>query len=169
MSVAGITEAVPYLTFKLSGEVFAVEVTKVREILEYMHITTIPGTPGFMQGVINVRGSVVPVVDLGLKFEMGRTGQSARTCIIVFEVHLAGETVILGTLADSVREVVELRPDEIEPPPAIALHLRRDFIKGMGKADDGFIIILDIDRVFSPEGPGAAGPQDLSSVLEEAI
>ena len=151
MSVSTINETVQYLTFKLSEEVFALDVAKVREILEYSSITKVPQTPDFMRGVINLRGSVVPVIDLRLKFGMTRTEQTVNTCIIVVEVSMDGETTVLGALADSVQEVIEMEPDSIEPAPHIGTSLNTDFIKGMGKHEGNFIMILDIDRVFSSE------------------
>ncbi len=147
--VSGITRTEQYLTFKLADEVFAVEVGKVREILDYTPITKVPRTPEFMSGVINVRGSVVPVIDMRLKFGMTRTEQSVDTCIIVLEITLDQETTILGALADSVQEVIELEPEQIEPAPHIGGRIRTEFIKGMGKRDSSFIMILDIDKVFS--------------------
>lgn len=140
-----------YLTFGLSSEVFAVEVGKVREILDYTTITKVPRTPEFMRGVINVRGSVVPVVDLRLKFGMTETERTLGTCIIVLEIALDGETIILGALADSVQEVIELESEQIEPAPRIGVRIRNEFIRGMGKTDNGFIMILDIDTVFSTD------------------
>ena len=151
MSVSTINETVQYLTFKLSEEVFALDVAKVREILEYSSITKVPQTPDFMRGVINLRGSVVPVIDLRLKFGMTRTEQTVNTCIIVVEVSMDGETTVLGALADSVQEVIEMEPDSIEPAPHIGTSLNTDFIKGMGKHEGNFIMILDIDRVLSSE------------------
>jgi len=151
MSVAGITETVQYLTFKLSDEIFAIDVSKVREILEFTSITKVPQTPEFMRGVINLRGSVVPVIDLRLNFGMACTEQTVNTCIIVVEVNLEGEVVVLGALADSVQEVVEMEPDKIEPAPHLGTKLNTDFIKGMGKINDDFVMILDIDKVFASE------------------
>lgn len=151
MAVEGITKTNQYLTFGLSSEVFAVEVAKVREILDYTTITKVPRTPEFMRGVINVRGSVVPVVDLRLKFGMTRTERTLGTCIIVTEIAVEGETIVLGALADSVHEVIELEPEQIEPAPRIGIRVRNEFIRGMGKTDNGFIMILDIDRVFSTD------------------
>jgi len=151
MSVAGITETVQYLTFKLAEEIFAFDVAKVREILELTSITKVPQTPDFMRGVINLRGSVVPVVDLRLSFGMQCTEQTVNTCIIVVEVNLAGEILVLGVLADSVQEVVEMEPDHIEPPPQLGTKLNTEFIKGMGKVENDFVMILDIDKVFSSE------------------
>ena len=151
MSVAGITETVQYLTFKLSDEVFALDVAKVREILEITNITKVPQTPDFMRGVINLRGSVVPVIDMRLKFGMSATEQTVNTCIIVVEINMEGDTVVLGALADSVQEVVEMEPESIESAPHIGTKLNTDFIKGMGKVDERFVMILDIDRVFSSD------------------
>jgi purine-binding chemotaxis protein CheW len=151
MSVTGITETVQYLTFQLADEIFAIDVSKVREILEFSSITKVPQTPEFMRGVINLRGSVVPVIDLRLNFGMECTAQTVNTCIIVVEVNLDGEVVILGALADSVQEVVEMEPGNIEPAPHIGTKLNTAFIKGMGKINDAFVMILDIDKVFSAE------------------
>jgi purine-binding chemotaxis protein CheW len=151
MSVTNITETVQYLTFKLADEVFALDVAKVREILEITTITKIPQTPEFMRGVINLRGSVVPVIDMRLKFGMSATEQTINTCIIVVEVTLEGDTTVLGALADSVQEVVEMEPEHIEPAPHIGTRLNTNFIKGMGKHEGDFVMILDIDKVFSEE------------------
>lgn len=138
-----------YLTFRLAQETFAVDVAKVREILDFVAITKVPQTPDFMRGVINLRGSVVPVVDMKLKFGMEPTEKTVNTCIIVLEVTIENETTIVGALADSVQEVVELDPSQIEPPPRIGMKLNIDFIKGMGKLNDEFVIILDTDKIFS--------------------
>ncbi|KAB0669401.1 chemotaxis protein CheW [Oryzomonas sagensis] len=151
MSAADIIETVQYLTFKLDEEVFALDVAKVREILEYTGITKVPQTPDFMRGVINLRGSVVPVIDLRLKFGMSATERTVNTCIIVVEVELEDETLILGVLADSVQEVIEMEPEQIEAAPHIGTHLNTDFIKGMGKHDNRFIMILDSDKIFTDE------------------
>lgn len=149
MGTTAITDSLQYLTFTLDNEIFALDITKVREVLDMTTITRVPKTPEFMRGVINLRGSVVPVVDLRLKFGMSRTEQKVNTCIIIMEVIVDNETTILGALADSVQEVIELEPEQIEPAPRIGLRLKTDFIKGMGKQNNQFIIILDIDKVFS--------------------
>ncbi|OGP21013.1 MAG: chemotaxis protein CheW [Deltaproteobacteria bacterium GWA2_55_10] len=146
-TVAG--ESMQYLTFKLEDEVFALDITKVREVLDFTTVTKVPRTPDFMRGVINLRGSVVPVVDMRLKFGMSRTEQTVNTCIIIVEINLDEERLILGALADSVQEVIDLEPGQIEPAPRIGTRLNTAFIKGMGKRDEQFIIILDIDRIFS--------------------
>lgn len=151
MSVSEITETRQYLTFRLSNEIFAIDVAKVREVLDLTTITAIPRTPEFMSGVINLRGSVVPVVDLRLCFEMTKTESTRNTCIVVVEVQLDGEATVIGALADSVEEVIDLEPDQIQPAPRIGTQIRTDFIRGMGKRDAQFIMILDIDRVFSAD------------------
>jgi purine-binding chemotaxis protein CheW len=151
MSTAELAVAAQYLTYKLADEVFAFDITKVREVLDFTTITPVPKMPDFLRGVINLRGSVVPVVDLRLKFGMPKTDRTVDTCVIITEVNVDGEQTTLGVLADSVQEVIDLDPDNIEPAPKIGTGLNTDFIKGMGKHNDGFIIILDIDKIFSPE------------------
>jgi purine-binding chemotaxis protein CheW len=145
----GVGATVQYLAFKLGSEVYAVDVAKVREILDFPPITKVPRTPDFMRGVINLRGSVVPVVDMRLKFGMSMTEKSVNTCIVVVEALVENELTTIGALADSVQEVVELDPASIEPPPKIGSRLKVEFLKGMGKIGDSFLMILDIDRVFS--------------------
>lgn len=149
MGVTGINEVRQYLTFKLGEEVFGLDVGKVREILDFTAITKVPRTPDFMRGVINLRGSVVPVVDMRVKFGMSSTEKTVNTCIIVTEVRLEGETTVLGALVDSVQEVFELEPGQIEPAPRIGTRLKTEFILGMGKRDERFIMLLDVDKVFS--------------------
>jgi len=151
MSVATIVEVKPYLTFTLDDELFSVEVSKVREVLDFTTITKIPRTPEYMRGVINLRGSVVPVIDLRLKFGMSRTENKRNTCIIVLEINSEDETIILGALADSVQEVYELEPDQIEPAPKFGTKFKAEFLRGMGKRDEKFLMILDIDKVFTSE------------------
>jgi purine-binding chemotaxis protein CheW len=149
MAVAVITETTQYLTFKLGDEVFALDITKVREVLDFTSVTKVPRTPEFMRGVINLRGSVVPVIDLRLKFGMKKTEQTVNTCIIISEVTVDGDTIVLGALADSVQEVIDLGPENIAPAPRIGTKLNTEYIKGMGKQRDRFVILLDIDRIFS--------------------
>jgi purine-binding chemotaxis protein CheW len=161
MSVSEITETRQYLTFKLGNEIYATDVAKVREVLDLTTITQIPRTPDFMAGVINLRGSVVPVVDLRLCFEMSKTESTRNTCIVVVEVLLDNESTVIGALTDSVEEVIDLEPDQIQPAPRIGTQIRTDFIKGMGKRDTQFIMILDIDRVFSAEELAVARGQEM--------
>ena len=151
MSVAEITETTQYLTFMLDEEIFALEISKVREVLEFNTVTKVPQTPDFMRGVINLRGSVVPVVDMRLKFGMSKTLKTVDTCIVIVEVTIEGESILLGAMVDSVQEVMELEPGQIEPAPKIGTKLKTEFIRGMGKRADHFIIILDIEKIFSVE------------------
>ncbi len=166
MSVPSIIETRQYLTFQLGEEVFGIDVSHVREILEFNTVTKVPKTPDFMRGVINLRGSVVPVLDMRLKFGISRTEKTVNTCIIIAEVSFEGEYTIVGALVDSVQEVFELEPDQIEPAPRIGIQFRTEFIKGMGKKDDHFVIILDIDTLFSLDELALVG---ISEGSERAI
>jgi len=168
MAGAGASDTRQYLTFKVGEEVFALEVTNVREILEFIPVTKVPQTPDFMTGVINLRGSVVPVMDMRLKFGMSETEKTVNTCIIVVEVDMDGDTALLGALVDSVQEVFELEPEQIEQPPRLGLGMKTDFIKGMGKRENRFVIILDIDKVFSMDELDIAAEM-ASQPLEKAI
>ncbi len=150
-----------YLTFMLAEEQYAVEVYDVKEVLEYTTITKVPRTQDFMRGVINLRGSVVPVIDLRLKFGMPAAERTNNTRIIVMEVEVGGDKITVGTLADSVQEVINLNKEQIEPAPQIGTRIDTEFIKGIGKQDEKFIIVLDIDRVFSEE--------ELAAVVEEVV
>ena len=140
-----------FLSFNLADERFALDIVKVREVLDYTKPTKVPNTPDFMLGVINLRGSVVPVVDMRQKFGMPEGRLSVLTCIIIVEVTMEGEPTIIGALADSVHEVVRLASDDIEPPPALGTHINTEFLRGMGKHGESFLLILEIDRVFSLE------------------
>lgn len=151
MSVEGITEIMQCLTFKLANEVYALEIGQVREVLEYTDVTKVPNMPEFLCGVINLRGRVVPVANMRLKFGMPDIEKTVHTSIIITELSIDGETTIIGALADSVQEVMEIAPDQIEEPPKIGSRLKVDFIKGIGKHDNGFIIILNIDKAFSTD------------------
>jgi len=151
MSDSSHMELNQFLTFKLEEEVFALDIGKVREVLDFTTVTKVPQTPDFMRGVINLRGNVVPVVDLRLKFALPKTEKTINTCIIITEVEVEGETLVLGAMVDSVQEVLDLEPEQIEPAPRIGTKLNTDFIRGMGKRDGEFIIILDIDFVFSAD------------------
>ena len=137
-----------YMTFKLGDELFAINVAQVREVLEVTQITRVPTAPQYMRGVVNVRGQSVPVVDLRLRFGLPEGVETVHTRIIVMELELDGELAVLGGMADSVHEVIELDPESINPPPRIAMRWRSEFIEGMGKRGDDFIIILDFNSVF---------------------
>ena len=168
MTVISITETSQYLTFKLDEEVYALDITQVREVLDFTDVTKVPRMPDFMRGVINLRGGVVPVADLRLKFGMSKTEKTVDTCIIIMEISIEGETTLLGALADSVQEVLTLEPDQIEPPPRIGTRLKTEFIKGMGKKNDEFVIILDIDKVFSAEELTILQEAEEEPVLKQA-
>jgi purine-binding chemotaxis protein CheW len=145
------TAARQYLTFKLGEEMFALDVSQVREVLDVTTITKVPRAPAFMRGVINVRGSVVPVVDLRLKFDMTQIQRTVDTRIVVMEITLEGEISVIGALADAVHNVMDLEPGQIEAAPKIGARWNTEFIKGIGKHDDQFIIILNVDRIFSAD------------------
>ena len=140
-----------YVTFSLADELFGVEVSRTREILSMTPVTKVPQTPDYLLGVINLRGQVVPVVDMRLKLGLQAGEETEDTCIIVVEVQVDGEAIVVGTLADGVREVLEIRDDQIEPPPRLGTRLNIEFITGMGKVDEQFMILLNIDRVFSSD------------------
>ena len=140
-----------YLTFTLEKEQYAVDVAKVREVLEETPLTRIPRMPDFMKGVINIRGSVVPVIDLRLKFGMQEGERTVDTAIIVMDINAEDTTITAGCLADSVQEVIDIVPENIEGAPKLGTKVNTAFIQGMGKKDDNFIIILDIDKVFQQD------------------
>jgi len=140
-----------YVTFSLGEELFGVEVTRTREILSLTPVTKVPQTPDYLLGVINLRGQVVPVVDMRIKLGLPKGQETEDTCIIVVEVQFDGEAIVVGALADAVREVLEIRMDQIEPPPRLGTRLKTEFLTGMGKVDEQFIILLNIDRVFNSE------------------
>jgi purine-binding chemotaxis protein CheW len=142
-------EPTQFLTFRLDDEIFAVNVNHVHEVLDWTSITVVPRAPTFMRGVINVRGSVVPVADLRLKFNMTETQKTIHTRIIVMELSIENEPTILGIMADAVKEVIVLLPEQIEPPPRIVSRWRTEYILGIGKSNDKFIILLDMERIFS--------------------
>ncbi len=139
-----------YLTFGLAGEEYAIAVLEVREILEYTVLTKVPGTPAFIRGVMNLRGSVVPVIDLALKFGLEERPITRWTCIIIIEVAHESDRTTIGILADSVSQVVDLRADDIEPPPSFGTGIRVEYLIGMGKLGRKFALILDVDKVLSP-------------------
>ncbi len=151
MSATAITDTRQYLTFRLDDGIFGLDVCHVREILEFTTVTKVPGLPDYMRGVINLRGNAVPVLDMRLKFGLGKVEKRVGVCVVVVEVRLKDENVVIGALVDSVQEVLELAPDQIEPAPKIGSQLRTDFIRGMSRKDDGFVILLDVNKIFSSE------------------
>jgi len=138
-----------YLGFHLAGEEYAVSILRVREIIEYEVVTRVPGTPAWVRGVMNLRGSVVPVIDLAVKLGLAESPVTRRTCIVVAEVELGGEKVVLGVMADAVSQVLELAAAEIEPPPSFGTPVRVDYLHGLGRLGDRFVLLLDIDRLLS--------------------
>jgi len=140
-----------FLSFVLDDEVFAFDVAKVREVLDRTELTRVPRMPAFMRGVLNLRGRVLPVVDLGVRFGMGEIVESVDTCIIVVDVELDGERTMLGAMVDGVDEVFELPERALEPAPKMGTKLQTEFVRALGRRDDGFIIVLDADRVFSAD------------------
>lgn len=139
-----------YLTFTLSNEEYGLEILKIKEIIGMMDITSVPKTPEFVKGVINLRGKVIPVIDLRLKFGMSAKEYDARTCIIVVEVaDTKGRALQVGIVVDSVSEVVNLKGEQIEPPPSFGAALDTEYILGMAKVDKSVVILLDIDRVLA--------------------
>jgi purine-binding chemotaxis protein CheW len=165
-----------YLTFALAGEVYALPILDITEIMEYRALTVVPMMPSFLRGVINLRGRVVPVVDMAARFGHGHTDVARRTSIIIVETpnhsddtHTA--TSSMGIMVDAVNKVVHLGADDIEPPPAFGAGIRSDFISGMAKYDDHFVIILDVSHVLSLDemvmiGEAAVGRQPAAEAIE---
>jgi purine-binding chemotaxis protein CheW len=151
MSIEKDSGVQTYLSFQLSAEVFAINVSKVINILEMSHITKIPKSPDYMKGVINLRGTVLPVVDLRIKFGLPEKEATVDTSIIVLSIDLGGEPVLVGILVDAVKEVLELKNSEIAPSPTIGSKYNSGFIEGMWRMEEKFIMILDINKVFSTD------------------
>ena len=157
---SAVSLAGKYLTFTLSQEEYGIGILKIREIIGMMHVTTVPNTPEFVKGVINLRGKVIPVLDLRLRFGMERMEYTVRTCIIVVEIVTASGQVILGIVVDSVSEVLNIKGEEIEQTPDFGTKLSTDYILGMAKIGNSVKMLLDIDRVL--------GAQDLAELREAA-
>lgn len=184
-----VAERQQYLAFALAGGDYAVGILKVKEILQYEEVTPVPSTPRSIRGVLNLRGSVVPVVDLAVKFGLPETPVTKRTCVLVIETALDGAPAIMGVMADAVSEVIELGADDVEEPPSFGTRVKVDYLLGMGKVGRKFVLLFDIDKVLSaderdlaaavlrgeltPEGDGdpaaapppapATSPQELSA------
>jgi purine-binding chemotaxis protein CheW len=138
-----------FLSFAIAGSDYGVPILRVKEILQYEAITPVPAAPRSIRGVINLRGAVVPVVDLAVKFGLPVTPVTNRTCILIVEAGLDSERSVVGVLADAVSEVLELSPDDLEPPPTLGAHIQLEYLAGMGKVGKGFVLLLDLDRVLS--------------------
>ncbi|WP_422614185.1 chemotaxis protein CheW [Azoarcus taiwanensis] len=146
-----------YLTFMLGGETFAIGILHIKEIIEYGQLTTVPMMPEFIRGVINLRGAVVPVIDLARRFGGKRSEVTRRSCIVILELESEDETQVIGAVVDAVNEVIEIDPDCIEPAPAFGARIRTDFIAGMGKIHDRFVILLNVDNVLAAEDLSVIG------------
>lgn len=155
-----------YLTFSLAGEMHAIRILDVKEIIEYGELTTIPMAPTFMRGVINLRGAVVPVVDLAVRFGQAQAEKTRRTCIVILETHNDGERQDIGIMVDAVSEVVEIPDDQIEPPPHFGTHIASEYIAGMAKLNGHFVVLLDLDKILSLDE--LAQLSDLSQPLADA-
>jgi len=167
--MASAGEANQYLTFALAGEMYAVGILNVKEIIEYGNLTEIPMMPAFVRGVINLRGAVVPVVDLSARFGGKQSAVGKRTCIVIVEMQQEDSKQDLGIMVDAVSEVLEIQGGEIEPAPAFGAKIRADFIAGMGKVNSKFVIILDIQRVLSVDEMATLANAGLGSDGETAV
>jgi purine-binding chemotaxis protein CheW len=143
------TEPAQYLTFMLAGETFAIGILAIKEIIEYNSLTEVPMMPACVRGVINLRGAVVPVMDLLARFGRAPSATTKRTCIVIVELSAGSERQVVGVVVDAVNEVLDIDPVDIEPPPAFGARIRTDFIQGMGKVKGKFVILLDVDHVLS--------------------
>jgi purine-binding chemotaxis protein CheW len=150
-----------FLSFRLAGGDYAVGILQVKEILQHEGLTRIPSVPSSIRGVINLRGAVVPVIDLAVKLGLPPTGITGQTCILIVEASVGGRGIVVGVLADAVREVLELGAEEIESPPVFGAGVRLDFLVGLGRAGRGFVLVLDLDRVV------AIGERELAAALRE--
>ena len=148
-SAAAHAEPAQYLTFMLAGETFAIGILAIKEIISYTSLTTVPMMPACVRGVINLRGAVVPVMDLLSRFGKPSSEVTKRTCIVIVEIESQGERQDVGIVVDAVNEVLDIPAEDIEPPPAFGAKIRTDFIRGMGKVRGRFVILLEVDHVLS--------------------
>ena len=151
-------ELAQYLTFQVADAEYGVGILKVREIIEYDTVTRVPHAPPAVRGVLNLRGAVVPVVDLAVKFGLPASTVTKRSCVIVVECLLDGEETVMGVLADAVSQVIDLAPADIEPAPAFGARVRVEFLQGMGKLGGRFVLLLDLDRLLSAQEAAAGRP-----------
>jgi purine-binding chemotaxis protein CheW len=142
-------EPMQYLTFSIAGDDYAIGILQVREVVEFDTLTWVPSTPSYVRGVINLRGSVVPVVDLAVKFGLPESTVTRRSCVVIVELLIDGELTVLGVMADSVRQVIDLTADQIEAPPSFGTRVRVDYLLGMAKLGKKFALVLDISRVLA--------------------
>jgi purine-binding chemotaxis protein CheW len=151
LNAAQAGQAQQYLTFSLGSEVFAIGILAIKEIIEYSNLTSVPMMPAYVRGVINLRGAVVPVLDLSVRFGKQASTVTKRTCIVIIEICTAGERQDVGVVVDAVDSVLDIPADQIEPPPAFGARISTDFIQGMGKVNGRFVILLDVNAVLAPE------------------
>lgn len=154
-AVAVAAEPDQYLTFLLGGEMFAIGILTIKEIIEYRDLTTVPLMPASVRGVINLRGAVVPVIDLLARFGSPSSEVGRRTCIVIVEIASGDDTQVVGLVVDSVSEVLDIAAADIEPPPSFGTHIRSDFVQGMGKVREKFVILLNTERLFAFDELGA--------------
>ena len=164
---AAAVPAGQYLTFMLGGEAYAIGILAIKEIIENGQMTRVPMMPEFIRGVINLRGAVVPVIDLGVRFNAQATVMGKRTCIVILEVESDGESHDVGILVDAVNEVMDIAAADVEPAPAFGTHIRTDFIAGMGKVEDKFVVILDPARVLSVDEMAALAQTTAQAPVSE--
>jgi purine-binding chemotaxis protein CheW len=169
-----------YLTFMIAGEEYAISLLKVKEIIEYDTVTPVPKTPEWVRGVINLRGSVVPVIDLAVKFRLPASVAGRLTCIVITEVECGGEATIMGVMADSVRQVIDLKPEDVEHPPTFGTRVKVDYLNGMARSGKKFCLILNTEKVLSTDellevseaidqpADDQVSPEPLVSVSQEA-
>jgi purine-binding chemotaxis protein CheW len=158
------TESTQHLTFGLGDQEYAIGVMRVREIIRHETISTVPGTPPWVRGVVNLRGGAVPVIDLAVKFGMPERTVTPRTCVVVVEAEIEGRETVLGLLADAVNQVLDIPASDVQVPPAFGTRVRVDYLKGMGRVGSRFVLIMDVDRVLAADeliGPVAPEPETL--------
>ena len=154
METQSHVEATQYLTFQLAGEEYAIGSLQVKEIIPYITLTTVPQTPASIRGVINLRGSVVPVIDIAVKLGLRPMPVTARSCVVIVETKCAGTGLIMGIVADSVSQVIDLPPQEISPTPPFGPQIQIDLLRGMGRSGKKFVLVLDIDKVLGSDDAG---------------
>jgi purine-binding chemotaxis protein CheW len=166
---AALTMTKQYLSFSVADTDYGLPILKVKEILQYEELTWVPGTPLSVRGVLNVRGAVVPVADLAVKFGLPPTTPTKLTCVLVIEAVVEGEPLTFGVLADAVNAVVDLGDDQVEPPPSFGPQVAVSYLVGMGKLDQRFVLLLDIDRVLSAPEMDVAAQLAAAVTVEEPV
>jgi purine-binding chemotaxis protein CheW len=166
-SSGGTASAVQYLSFQVGAEEYAVELLRVREIVRYETVTRVPGAAACVRGVLNLRGNVVPAIDLALGLGLPEAPLTPQTCILIVEAAVDGEAALMGVIVEAVSRVFDLKEEEVEPPPSFGTRVPVDFLKGMARAENGFVLLCDLDRLLGEVvlrhgpatlAPGAGGP-----------